>query len=89
MKLMHILAAAGALMTSAAAATPAAAQRYDGYRNYERYEYRDRDYRRDYRDRRYERRGYGWDRGRHNGWRNHQRCWTERRWGERVRVCRR
>lgn len=94
MKFIHLLTAAGLLMTGAVAAAPAEAQRYDGYRDYDRYEYRDRD-RREYRDRRhwdrrrYDRRHYGWNRGRHHGWRNHQRCWTEYRWGGPVRVCRR
>jgi hypothetical protein len=94
MKILHVLAATGLLMTGVVAAAPAEAQSYRDYRGYDRYEdrgdYRDR---RDYRDGRgWERSRYAnrrWNRGRHNGWRNHQRCWTEYRRGGPVRVCRR
>ncbi len=84
MKFMHILAAAGILVTSVAAAPAAEAQRYRGD-----YQYRDGDYRDGrYRDhRRYERR-YNWNRGRYYDGRRHQRCWIERRRGGPVRVCR-
>lgn len=90
MKIIHALAAAGILMTSAVAAAPAEAQRYRDYRNYDRHEYRDRDRdRRRWDRKRYAQRRHAWNRGHHYGWRKQQRCWTEYRWSRPVRVCRR
>src|SRR3954454_23757754 len=41
------------------------------------------------RDRRWARRLYGWERGHHYGWRNHQRtCRTVWRHHRRIRTCR-
>jgi len=98
MKILKTIAAAGLLLSTATIATSANAQDYRYGDRYGRYDHdRGRDYDRDDRgrDHGWDRRHYGWDRGRHYGWDrgrrygwiNYRRCWTEWRWHHRVRVC--
>jgi len=100
MRIAHLIAAAGLAVAGLTAATGAEAQSYGyGYGYDQRYDRDGRYDRYDRYDRNWDRgRHYGWDRGRHNGWNNRYRyynsrynrhCWTEWRYDEPVRVCRR
>ncbi len=84
MKLTHFLAAA-TMIAGLGVSTAASAQDYRHDGRYERRDHRGYDDRRDYRD---DRRHYGHDRGRHQGWnRHHRRCHAEYRHHHRVTVC--
>jgi len=102
MKILHIFAATGLAVASLTVSTSADAQRWDGYRGggwHDGYRgdygrgwdrgwhrgWRDRDYRGWYGPRYRPYRYYGW-RG-DDGWYG-PRCWTEWRYGYRVRICR-
>ena len=96
MKIRTMLLTAGLAIASLGVSAGASAQTYnggdrhqDGYRNDgDRHDqgYRNNDRRDDRRDD--HRRDWRGDRGRHNGWNRHQRCWTEWHHHHKVRGCR-
>ncbi|MEG3152944.1 hypothetical protein U1769_23885 [Sphingomonas sp. ZT3P38] len=81
MKISHIFAATGLAVASLTISTSADAQRWDGQRG----GWNDRGYRGDWYGPRYRPYRHRW-RGGH-GWYG-PRCWTEWRYGYRVRICR-
>ena len=62
--------------------------RWDRYDRHDRWDRHDRHDRWNRLDRRSWRDRRRWERSRHASWRHRDRCWTEWRWGETVRVCR-